>query len=307
MLGEDAEFKNYRLRITGHSYGAGCAAVLSYLLRPKFPNLRCLAFSPPGCVACPTLSEELSEWTTSYILDADIVPRLSIQSFEALRREVLEMVCRIKIPKYQVIGYRRKTGTKDREALVDANSRTLYSHDEIPSTRFHRQVQEFFDFESVVKQKRDHSNHELYVTELYSPGKIVHLFRTEEKAKILQDLSPPGRRTSILSAVGLLNSSRGGGSAGSSAAFLMSERSRIPESEGAVFSASSIGTTGNNGNIMYTARWAEKEDLRKIILSKHSLTDHNPISLKNQLRRMAEQAGLEAPYSNVLSDKVFEQ
>ena len=293
LLGEQAEFKNYRLRITGHSLGAGCAAILSFLLRPKYPNLRCLAFSPPGCVASSNLAEELSEWTTSYILDADIVPRLSIQSFETLRREVLEMVCKIKIPKYQVLGFRRKQGQKNREALADANSRTLYDDDDIPVTRFHRQLQEFFDFESVVKKKRAHPNNELYITELFTPGKIVHLFRTEEKAKFIQDMSPSGSR---FSAAGFFNSG----------SIRTSERSQIPEVENSGVSGSSVGTSGKNGNIMYTARWAEREDLLEIILSKHSLTDHNPIGLKNQLRRIADQAGLEPPYANVLSDITFE-
>ena len=293
LLGEHAEFKNYRLRITGHSLGAGCAAILSLLLKPKYPNLRCLAFSPPGCVSSSNLAEELSEWTTSYILDADIVPRLSIQSFETLRREVLEMVCKIKIPKYQVLGYKRKQRQKNREALAEANSRTLYDDEDIPVTRFQGQLQEFFDFESVVKKKRAHPNNELYVTELYTPGKIVHLFRTEEKAKFMQELTPSGSR---FSSAGFFISG----------SFVKSERSQIPELENSTVSASSVGTRGKNGTIMYTARWAEREDLREIILSKHSLTDHNPIDLKNQLRRIAEQAGLEPPYANVLSDNTFE-
>ena len=43
-----AENRSYKLRIIGHSLGAGVAAILSVLLRPKYPDLRCLAFSPPG-------------------------------------------------------------------------------------------------------------------------------------------------------------------------------------------------------------------------------------------------------------------
>ncbi|MGH0139238.1 UNVERIFIED_CONTAM: hypothetical protein FKN15_068647 [Acipenser sinensis] len=38
----------YKLVITGHSLGAGTAAVLSILLRSAFPGLKCYAFSPPG-------------------------------------------------------------------------------------------------------------------------------------------------------------------------------------------------------------------------------------------------------------------
>lgn len=38
----------YRLIITGHSLGAGVAALLSIILQPVYPNLHCYAFSPPG-------------------------------------------------------------------------------------------------------------------------------------------------------------------------------------------------------------------------------------------------------------------
>jgi acetyl esterase/lipase len=33
--------------VVGHSLGGGCASVLSLMLRPSFPNLKCYAFEPP--------------------------------------------------------------------------------------------------------------------------------------------------------------------------------------------------------------------------------------------------------------------
>ena len=41
-------FQGARLVITGHSLGAGTAALLAMLLKPKYPDLICYAFSPPG-------------------------------------------------------------------------------------------------------------------------------------------------------------------------------------------------------------------------------------------------------------------
>lgn len=38
----------YELVITGHSLGAGTAVILSFMLRDKFPNVKCYAYSPPG-------------------------------------------------------------------------------------------------------------------------------------------------------------------------------------------------------------------------------------------------------------------
>ena len=34
--------------ITGHSLGAGVAALLAMLLQPIYPKLHCYAYSPPG-------------------------------------------------------------------------------------------------------------------------------------------------------------------------------------------------------------------------------------------------------------------
>jgi len=39
---------DYNLLITGHSLGAGVAAILAFLMREKYPNLYCYSFSPPG-------------------------------------------------------------------------------------------------------------------------------------------------------------------------------------------------------------------------------------------------------------------
>lgn len=46
------QYPDYQLVITGHSLGAGVASVLAVLLKPKpkYNNLVCYAFSPPGCV-----------------------------------------------------------------------------------------------------------------------------------------------------------------------------------------------------------------------------------------------------------------
>eukprot|EP00871_Galdieria_phlegrea_P001450 jgi/Galph1/2305/GphlegSOOS_G967.1 len=78
------KYPSYRIVVTGHSLGAGCAIVLSILLRERMVNecLQCYAFGPP-----PVLSDNLAEVCRSFIFSFvnhnDIVPRLSIP---ALRR-----------------------------------------------------------------------------------------------------------------------------------------------------------------------------------------------------------------------------
>jgi sn1-specific diacylglycerol lipase len=91
LLGEKASCSGFQLVFLGHSLGAGVAAVLSLMQKPNFHNLQCLCFSPPGCVLSKRASEQ--DYITSYVLDADIVPRLSLHSVNDLRSDVLDMVC----------------------------------------------------------------------------------------------------------------------------------------------------------------------------------------------------------------------
>jgi len=59
LSGKDLTCKGYRLRVTGHSLGAACAALLTLLLRVTYKRVKCLAFSPPGCTVCYNLSREM--------------------------------------------------------------------------------------------------------------------------------------------------------------------------------------------------------------------------------------------------------
>ncbi|KAL3921406.1 MAG: hypothetical protein SGARI_006690, partial [Bacillariaceae sp.] len=60
------EYPNYELRIVGHSLGAGVSALLSYVLKSKFPTLKVYGFAPPGCTLTWKLATECMPWTTSF-------------------------------------------------------------------------------------------------------------------------------------------------------------------------------------------------------------------------------------------------
>lgn len=45
-----AKRPNYPLVVCGHSLGAGLTSILSILLKPHFPEVKCYAFSPPGAL-----------------------------------------------------------------------------------------------------------------------------------------------------------------------------------------------------------------------------------------------------------------
>lgn len=165
-----ARYNDYKLRIVGHSLGAGVGSILSVLLRPKYPNLRCLAFSPPGCVMSENLADDISKYTTSYIVNDDIIARTSIEGFEELRDSILDMICRIKVPKHQVAKIAKQGDLTTTDGLNDAIDRILYKKEEIKESKFKHDIDQFLKFQKELKKK----NRENY-TKLCPPGKLVQL------------------------------------------------------------------------------------------------------------------------------------
>ena len=82
LLGPNAEYPGYTLRIVGHSLGAGIGVILGLMLRRTYPNLRCICYSPPGGLLTWKLATECSEFVNSFVLDSDLVPRLSVNNME---------------------------------------------------------------------------------------------------------------------------------------------------------------------------------------------------------------------------------
>jgi sn1-specific diacylglycerol lipase len=169
-----AEHPTYQLRVTGHSLGAGCALILSLMLRKTYPNLRCLPYSPPGGLVTMKTARACSEWTTSYILSNDIVPRLSVESMEHLRDETLEIIARIKVNKMTVLktailgpsGEERSELMEDLMDDLDAPA---------PESEFSRQLAAFKAVQETVRKDRGRTG-----LQMYPPGKIVHFVKTDE-------------------------------------------------------------------------------------------------------------------------------
>lgn len=75
---------DYNLIFTGHSLGAGIAAILGTMFRPKYPRLRCYAFCPPGCSVSPNLALQCEEYVTTVVVGSDVIPRIRGSNFEML-------------------------------------------------------------------------------------------------------------------------------------------------------------------------------------------------------------------------------
>lgn len=94
---------DFNLVITGHSLGAGVASLLAIMLKAKYPNVRCFAFSPPGCVISDNCQEIVQEFVCSVVLGDDLVCRLSRHSMHKLKSQIIEAIENCDKPKYEIL------------------------------------------------------------------------------------------------------------------------------------------------------------------------------------------------------------
>ncbi|XP_043915436.1 diacylglycerol lipase-alpha isoform X1 [Protopterus annectens] len=147
--------KHYGLIIVGHSLGAGTAAILSFMLRPQYPTLKCFAYSPPGGLLSEDAMEYSKEFVTSVVLGKDLVPRIGLSQLEGFRRQLLDVLQKSDKPKWRIIMGGTKCIPKselheDREVNY-IHSNRLWTH---PS-----------DLTIALSAS----------TPLYPPGRIIHV------------------------------------------------------------------------------------------------------------------------------------
>ncbi|PUZ45700.1 hypothetical protein GQ55_8G245900 [Panicum hallii var. hallii] len=84
------QFPDYRIKIIGHSMGAGIAAILTYMLREdnKLSSSSCIAFGPAACMTWD-LAESGNNFITTVVNRNDLVPSFGKASASILRTEVM--------------------------------------------------------------------------------------------------------------------------------------------------------------------------------------------------------------------------
>ena len=97
------------------------------------------------------------------------VPRMSHQSFEAIRDDFLSIIVRIKIPKIQAFFDVRKPCSDS--TIAERNAKVLHKTEDIPqNTSFYNTLQTF-RAERADKYGKSATNY----IKLFIPGKIIHL------------------------------------------------------------------------------------------------------------------------------------
>ncbi|XP_052757543.1 diacylglycerol lipase-beta-like isoform X2 [Galleria mellonella] len=97
------KYPDYGLIVTGHSLGAGVAALLGIMLKPKYPKVKVFAFSGPAGL----LSREAAKYTESFVwtigLGDDLVMRLGVLSVQDFRDKLIQSLHATRLPKYRII------------------------------------------------------------------------------------------------------------------------------------------------------------------------------------------------------------
>ncbi len=69
----------------------------------EYPDIRCIAYSPPGGLVSEALSDYTKSFVMSVVVGDDIVPRLSVHSVHYLKANILKEIYQTKLPKYKII------------------------------------------------------------------------------------------------------------------------------------------------------------------------------------------------------------
>lgn len=78
------QYPDYKLVLTGHSLGAGAAAIASLILQTSYPSIKAYCYACPSCVS-ESLLPRLSDSVVSVLNMHDLVPRMNSSAMHHLR------------------------------------------------------------------------------------------------------------------------------------------------------------------------------------------------------------------------------
>lgn len=151
--------KNYQLVITGHSLGAGTAALIGLKLKDRFPDVRTWAFNPPGGLVSRNLNRVLDTFCTSLVVGKDMVSRGTVNNLSRLMDEMVTALARCRYHKLHVImgGW----WWKERRPAPDA---LFCSYKAIP-----REARAVLERYHVAQERKGRA------LNMYPPGRIIFL------------------------------------------------------------------------------------------------------------------------------------
>ncbi|KAK9831061.1 hypothetical protein WJX74_001575 [Apatococcus lobatus] len=151
--------KGWSLVITGHSLGAGVAALMALKLKDRFPDLVAWAFCPPGSLVSKSLIKPMQKFCFSVVCGKDAVPRMSVGNVARLMDEMVTSLARCKRHKLQVLfgSYWNKQKRPDSDAL-------FHSYEDIPR-----------EPKLILANYHQGTERKEKALEMFPPGRIVFL------------------------------------------------------------------------------------------------------------------------------------
>ncbi|KAI4462116.1 diacylglycerol lipase -related [Holotrichia oblita] len=183
-----ALYPEYGLVLTGHSLGAGVAALLAIIMRPKYPDLRVYAFAAPAGL----LSREAARVTESFVFTVgvgdDFVMRLGVDSIENVRTGIIQTLHASRLPKYRILlngfGYALF-------GVPPGDLESTWKNDDLESTTpgtspllGRRPVPTVAASTEAALLSREIGVRRFSKTRLFTPGRILHIVsRKKTKAE----------------------------------------------------------------------------------------------------------------------------
>jgi hypothetical protein len=150
-----------------------------------------------------TTQVETKSFVTTFVMDNDIVPRMSLQSITALRDEILELLSRISTPKYQVLAGRGELSPNPLVGTRLANTLAAYKEAKLNAVnegQLEKELDETDDVETDDVEtddvetddvetgvRNDVNDGENAADTLEIPGRVIHLIRKDDNSNPLDD------------------------------------------------------------------------------------------------------------------------
>eukprot|EP00511_Aplanochytrium_stocchinoi_P003964 CAMPEP_0204832952 /NCGR_PEP_ID=MMETSP1346-20131115/15238_1 /ASSEMBLY_ACC=CAM_ASM_000771 /TAXON_ID=215587 /ORGANISM="Aplanochytrium stocchinoi, Strain GSBS06" /LENGTH=758 /DNA_ID=CAMNT_0051965103 /DNA_START=43 /DNA_END=2316 /DNA_ORIENTATION=- len=158
----------YDLVLSAHSLGGAIAAIVGLMLRSEFPNVKCIAYSAPGCVFDRKLAGKCKDWVISPFVGKDMVAHLSWGSLQRVRGRSLDMLRRSKTNKAKIFQTMYKKGDP---------SKLLYDHHEVPDTPERNAIAQ------QISELAESAHSKFERIEMHNPGRVLHFAKVSTSRK----------------------------------------------------------------------------------------------------------------------------